>query len=126
MLEKNKKLPNQGSRAELNQSSQSLGQIVEQELMGNGGMPNNHLRLGLVDHFGETHPGSNDQLLLKNGRSPGGSNSPKTSTRLEANDFTKIVDDDVSGHSTEGPIHPPSPFLIIANKISKGPVILNV
>ena len=36
------------------------------------------------------------------------------------------MDDDVSGHSTEGPIHPPSPFLIIANKISKGPVILNV
>ena len=32
----------------------------------------------------------------------------------------------MSGHSTEGPIHPPSPFLIIANKISKGPVILNV
>ena len=28
-----------------------------QELMGNGGMSNNHLRLGLVDHFGETHPG---------------------------------------------------------------------
>ena len=25
--------------------------------MGNGGMSNNHLRLGLVDHFGETHPG---------------------------------------------------------------------
>ena len=38
----------------------------------------------------------------------------------------QIVDDDVSGHSPEGPIHPPSPFLIIANKISKGPVILNV
>ena len=27
--------------------------------------------------------GSNDQLLLKNGRSPGGSNSPKSSKRLE-------------------------------------------
>jgi len=131
MLEKNKKLSKQGSRGELNQSCQSLGQIVEQELMGNGGISNNHLRLGLVDHFGETHTGNGngDQVLLKNGRSPGngnGGNSPKTSTRLEANDFTKIVDDDVSGHSTEGPIHPPSPFLIIANKISKGPVILNV
>ena len=28
-----------------------------QELMGNGGMSNNHLRLGLVDHFGENHSG---------------------------------------------------------------------
>ena len=34
--------------------------------------------------------------------------------------------DDEDGHSTEGPMHPPSPFLIVANKISKGPVILNV
>ena len=35
--------------------------------------------------------GSNDQLLLKNGHSPGGSNSPKTSKRLEGGTgkFTK-------------------------------------
>ena len=38
----------------------------------------------------------------------------------------QIVDDEVNGHTMEGPVHPPSPFLIIANKISKGPVILNV
>ena len=34
--------------------------------------------------------------------------------------------DDEEATSTEGPLHPPSPFLIVANKISKGPVILNV
>ena len=26
----------------------------------------------------------------------------------------------------EGPLHPPSPFLIVANKLMGGPVILNV
>ena len=26
----------------------------------------------------------------------------------------------------EGPLHPPSPFLIVANKLLGGPVILNV
>ena len=28
--------------------------------------------------------------------------------------------------SPDGPIHPPSPFLIVANKFMGGPVILNV
>ena len=36
-----------------------------QELIGNGGMPNNHLRLGLVDHYGENNSGGYQQLPYK-------------------------------------------------------------
>jgi len=37
----------------------------------------------------------------------------------------KIKEDDLSP-GPEGPLHPPSPFLIVANKFMGGPVILNV
>ena len=36
------------------------------------------------------------------------------------------ISDDEDIPLAEAPHHPPSPFLIVANKISKGPVILNV
>ena len=32
--------------------------------MGNGGISNNHLRLGLVDHFGETHTGGAILIII--------------------------------------------------------------
>ena len=39
--------------------------------------------------------------------------------------FFKILEEDTRP-TPQGPKHPPSPFLIVANKILKGPVILNV
>ena len=36
-----------------------------------------------------------------------------------------MKEDDLN-NVTEGPHHPPSPFLIVANKLLGGPVILNV
>ena len=39
--------------------------------------------------------------------------------------YFQIKDEDLSP-TPEGPLHPPSPFLIVANKLLGGPVILNV
>ena len=41
------------------------------------------------------------------------------------NIYLQIKDDDLT-LTPEGPLHPPSPFLIVANKLMGGPVILNV
>ena len=39
--------------------------------------------------------------------------------------YLQIKDEDLTP-TPEGPLHPPSPFLIVANKLMGGPVILNV
>jgi len=51
--------------------------------------------------------------------------TPTIPHSLTASTFTKILEEDTRP-TPQGPKHPPSPFLIVANKILKGPVILNV
>jgi len=121
LLAKSKKVPGRSAEG-LHGSTPSLGSVKDQDVLGNGAIP--HSRPSARAPAQYDHDAQEHHSLLGNGR-PAGLPLVPQQPRLEANEFTKMTDDE-DGHSMEGPMHPPSPFLIVANKISKGPVILNV